>query len=53
MSGLLGRLADGREVKTFDNQRNAEQAGHMVLGGQRAQARPSVEDDVAMAMSHA
>jgi len=32
-SGLLGRLTAGREVKTFDNQRNAEQAGHMVLGG--------------------
>jgi hypothetical protein len=39
LSGLPGRLAAGREVKTFDNQRNAEQAGHMVLGGQRAQVR--------------
>jgi hypothetical protein len=40
LSGLLGRLAAGREVKTFDNQRNAEQAGHIYR-------------DVAMAMSHA
>ena len=28
-SGLLGRLSTGREVKTFDNQRNAEQAGYI------------------------
>jgi hypothetical protein len=28
--GLLGGLADRSEVKTFDNQRNAEQAGEVI-----------------------
>jgi hypothetical protein len=31
LGDLLERLADGNEVKTFDNQRNAKQVGHMVL----------------------
>jgi hypothetical protein len=32
LSGLLGRLTDHNEVKTFDNQRNAKQTGYMVNG---------------------
>jgi hypothetical protein len=35
--GLIRTLSDRREVKTFDNQRNAEQAGNMV-GIRSAQA---------------
>ena len=45
LNSLLGGLTADKEVKTFDNQRNAEQAGDMVLGGQRAQVRSSYEDD--------
>jgi hypothetical protein len=33
LSELLGRISDCREVKTFDNQRNAKQTGAMVNRG--------------------
>jgi len=36
LSNLLGRLAARREVKTFDNQRNAKQVSNVVHRGQRA-----------------
>jgi len=35
LSGLFGRLTARREVKTFDNQRNAKQVSNMVHRGQR------------------
>jgi hypothetical protein len=35
LSDLFGRLTACREVKTFDNQRNAKQVSNVVHWGQR------------------